>query len=67
MHTPLIIERRAAIAAVALLLCAPALGLAQTTGKKLRIGILVGDLPAPHEEQALLEGLREQGFAKAAI
>ncbi len=28
----------------------------------LHIGILVGDVPAPHEELALLDGLRELGF-----
>jgi putative tryptophan/tyrosine transport system substrate-binding protein len=61
---PLNIERRAAIAAAALLLCAPASGLAQTAKTTLRIGILAGDVTAPHNEQALLEGLREQGFVE---
>jgi len=62
--TPVNIERRAAIAATALLLCTPALGLAQTASKKLHIAILVGDVPAPQEEQALLQGLREHGFVE---
>ena len=63
MPVPQTIERRAVVAAAALLLCAPVAGLAQTAKKSLRIGILVGDTRPPHEEQALLEGLREQGFA----
>ena len=37
---------------------------AQSTQKTVRIGMLVGDLTAPHEEQALLEGLREQGLVE---
>ena len=64
MPTPLNTERRAAIATAGLLLCAPILALAQKADRKLHIGILVGDVPAPHEEQALLEGLREQGFVE---
>ncbi len=62
MPTPLNIRRRAAIAAAGLLLCAPTLARAQKAHGKLHIGILVGDIPAPHEEQALLQGLREHGF-----
>jgi putative tryptophan/tyrosine transport system substrate-binding protein len=62
--SPLNIERRSAVAAAALLLCAPTLALAQSAQRMLRIGILVGDLPTPQEEQALLEGLREQGFVE---
>ena len=58
------IERRAVFAVAALLLCAPVAGLAQTAKKSLRIGILAGDIPPPHEEQALLEGLREQGYVE---
>jgi putative ABC transport system substrate-binding protein len=61
---PVDIERRAAIAAAALLLCAPTFAWAQKTDRKLHIGILVGDLPAPNEEQALLDGLREHGFVE---
>jgi putative tryptophan/tyrosine transport system substrate-binding protein len=61
---PLNAGRRAAIASAGLLLCAPTWVLAQKTERKLHIGILVGDLPAPHEEQALLQGLREHGFVE---
>ncbi len=39
-------------------------GLAQTANKTLHIGILAGDTVAPHEEQALLDGLRAQGFVE---
>jgi putative ABC transport system substrate-binding protein len=58
------IERRTAIAVTGLLLGVPSLALAQKTDRKLHIGILVGDTPTPGEEQALLEGLREQGFVE---
>lgn len=64
MPAPLIIERRAVIAAAALLLCAPAAGQAQTANRTLRIGILAGDNVARHEEQALLDTLRERGFVE---
>jgi putative ABC transport system substrate-binding protein len=64
MPSPLSIERRGAIARVAALLCTPASVWAQTGERKLRIGILVGDLPAPNEEKALLQGLREHGFVE---
>ena len=64
MSAPLIIARRAVIAVAALSLCAPMAGLAQTANKTLHIGILAGDSVAPHEEQALLEGLRAQGFVE---
>ena len=64
MPTPLNTERRAALAATAVLLCIPALSLARSAGKKLHIAIVVGDVPAPQEEQALLQGLREHGFVE---
>ena len=64
MPTAVDIERRTAIAVAGLLLCAPSLALAQKADRKLHIGILVGDTPSPGEEQALLEGLREQGFVE---
>lgn len=57
-------SRRALIAVAALALGGPAPGRAQTANKPLRIGILAGDTVAPHEERALLEALREQGFAE---
>jgi putative tryptophan/tyrosine transport system substrate-binding protein len=57
-------RRRAAIASAGLLLCAPTWAPAQKADPKLHIGILVGDLPAPHEEQALLQGLRAHGFVE---
>ena len=54
------------VAAVALLLTAPLAGLAQSTDKKAHIGILVGGSLGQrgHLEQALLRGLREQGFVE---
>ena len=59
-------KRIAAIAAGALLLTAPPAGLAQSPEKKVHIGILVGGSQAQrgHLEQALLQGLREQGYVE---
>jgi len=59
-------KRFAAIAASALLLTAPALALAQSLEKTAHIGILVGGSLAQrgHLEQALLQGLREQGYVE---
>ena len=56
----------AAIAAGALLLIASRAGLAQSPEKKAHIGILVGGGVAQrgHLEQALLQGLREQGYVE---
>ena len=53
-------------AAAALLLSAPPPGLAQSKDKTARIGILVGGSYAQrgHLEQALLQGLREQGYVE---
>lgn len=64
MSDSLIIQRRTMIAAALFLTSVPGLGLAQKAGKTLRIGILAGDQTAPHEEQALLEGLRAQGYVE---
>lgn len=64
MPTTLFIQRRAVFAAAAFLLCAPASGQAQVSSRSLRIGILAGDDVAPHEERALLDALREQGFVE---
>jgi putative ABC transport system substrate-binding protein len=57
-------KRIAVIAAGALLLAAPPAGLAQAQEKTAHIGILVGGSLAQrgHLEQALLQGLREQGY-----
>jgi putative ABC transport system substrate-binding protein len=57
-------DRRAAMTAAGLLLCVPTSALAQRADRKLHIAILVGDVPAPQEEQALLQGLREHGFVE---
>ena len=59
-------KRIAVIAAGALLLIASAAALAQSPEKKARIGILVGGSLAQrgHLEQALLQGLREQGYVE---
>jgi putative tryptophan/tyrosine transport system substrate-binding protein len=56
--------RMAVIAAVALWLGVPTTALAQTPGKKLHIGILVGGSQSNrgHLEQALLQALREEGY-----
>lgn len=64
MSKPLNIQRRAVIAAAIFLPCVPGPALAQKANKTLRIGILAGDRAAPHEEQALLEGLRAQGYVE---
>jgi putative tryptophan/tyrosine transport system substrate-binding protein len=58
------IARRRAIASAAGLLCAPAWVRAQAANKPIRIAILAGDKVAPHEEQALLAGLRELGWVE---
>ncbi len=47
-----------------MLLALPALALAQAAPKRIRIGILFGDAPMPHEEVALREGLRELGYVE---
>lgn len=64
MTSPLSLRRRSTIAAAALLLAKPVSLWAQPAERKLRIGILVGDLPAPAEERALLQGLREHGYVE---
>ncbi len=60
------VNRIATIAAGALLLTASLTGLAQSPEKKAHIGILVGGSLAQrgHLEQALLQGLREQGYVE---
>jgi putative tryptophan/tyrosine transport system substrate-binding protein len=60
-----VVQRVAGMAA-ALLLTAPLAGLAQAAEKKAHIGILVGGSLAQrgHLEQALLQGLREQGYVE---
>jgi len=59
-------KRIAAIAAGALLLTAPCAVLAQSAEKKAHIGLLVGGSfgHRGHLEQALLQGLREQGYVE---
>lgn len=57
-------QRRTLILAGASLGVAPGLVFGQSKGKTVRIGILAGDLTAPHEEEALLSGLREQGLVE---
>lgn len=56
----------AALAAGALLLVAPAAASAQAPEKKVHVGILIGGSVAQrgHLEQALLQGLREQGYVE---
>ena len=57
-------QRRTTLLIGALLLSVPALALAQSVPRKVRIGILFGDAPMPHEEVALREGLRELGYVE---
>lgn len=59
-------KRIAAAAAGILLLTAPPADFAQSPERKAHIGILVGGSTAErgHLEQALLQGLREQGFVE---
>lgn len=58
-------QRRTTLWVSSLLLAMPALALAQSAPKKpVRIGILFGDAPMPHEEVALAEGLRVLGYVE---
>jgi putative tryptophan/tyrosine transport system substrate-binding protein len=57
-------QRRIMILASISLLSAAGQAFAQSGQKMVRIGILVGDTTAPHEEEALLAGLREQGLVE---
>ena len=58
--------RMAAMATSTLLLGSPLASMAQSPEKKVHIGILVGGSQAQrgHLEQALLQGLREQGYVE---
>jgi putative tryptophan/tyrosine transport system substrate-binding protein len=64
MPTVTKIGRRGTLAAAVWLLCLPAAIRAQATNKPIRLAILAGDTVAPHEEQALLAGLRELGYVE---
>ncbi|MBL8360327.1 MAG: ABC transporter substrate-binding protein [Rubrivivax sp.] len=57
-------QRRTALLAGASWLGMPAAAWAQPSTRNIRIGILFGDGPLPHEETALREGLRELGYAE---
>lgn len=57
-------HRRTALAMGSILLAVPAVALAQSAPRPIRIGILFGDAPLPHEEVALREGLREIGYVE---
>ncbi len=57
-------QRRTTLLIGSLLLSVPAWALSQPLPKKVRIGILIGDTPMPHEEVALAEGLRELGYVE---
>ena len=65
-HMSVSTKRIAVITASALLLTASPPGLAQSAERKAHIGILVGGSLAQrgHLEQALLQGLREQGYVE---
>lgn len=55
-------KRRSLILAGASLLAVAACG--KPEQKTVRIGIVAGDIVAPHEEEALIAGLREQGLVE---
>jgi putative tryptophan/tyrosine transport system substrate-binding protein len=57
-------HRRTTLAIGSLLLSVPALLLAQSAPRQLRIGILFGDAPMPHEEVELRDALRELGYVE---
>lgn len=57
-------RRRLLILAATTLSLPPGLAFGQPKGRTVRIGILAGDATAPHEEQALLASLREQGLVE---
>ena len=57
-------HRRTAVITCGALLLAPGPGFAQSNNKTVRIGLLFGDAPAPHEEEELLVGLREHGLVE---
>lgn len=54
----------AAVSVAPVLVAVPAVALAQTTPRPIRIGILFGDAPLPQEEAALRDGLREIGYVE---
>jgi putative ABC transport system substrate-binding protein len=62
----LTVKRIATVAATSFLLSAAATTLAQSPERKVHIGILVGGslTQRGHLEQALLQGLREQGYVE---
>ena len=62
MAVPVVVNRRTSTATAALLLCPPVVAIAQRANKTLRVGIRAGDLIASGADQALLEGLRAQGY-----
>jgi ABC-type uncharacterized transport system substrate-binding protein len=57
-------QRRTLMLAGALLVALPGLGRGQSSQRTVRIGVLAGDMIAPHEEEELLSGLREQGLVE---
>lgn len=57
-------QRRTTLSIGSLLLSVPAWVLAQPAKRNIRIGILFGDAPMPHEETALADGLRELGYVE---
>ncbi|MBP6852452.1 MAG: ABC transporter substrate-binding protein [Rhodoferax sp.] len=57
-------HRRHLILAATSALAAPGLAVAQARPKPFRIGLLVGDLIAPHEDEALVAGLRQAGLVE---
>jgi putative tryptophan/tyrosine transport system substrate-binding protein len=60
----MLVRRRTTLLIGSLLLSAHVLVLAQPAPRKVRIGILFGDAPMPHEELALAEGMRELGYVE---
>lgn len=57
-------QRRQLVFAATSALAASGLAFAQTRPTLLRIGVLVGDQIAPHEDEALVAGLRQAGLVE---
>ena len=57
-------QRRHLVLATSSVLAVPGLAFAQARPKPYRIGLLVGDAVAPHEDEALVTGLRQAGLVE---
>ncbi|MBP6852519.1 MAG: ABC transporter substrate-binding protein [Rhodoferax sp.] len=57
-------QRRRLVFAATFTLAVPGLAFAQARPRPYRIGLLVGDVVAPHEDEALVAGLRQAGLVE---